>query len=122
MSVEADRDHAHFIRQCMQKLNTERNLLIRGDVFRFLKTCHRKFNFIFADPPYTLPELPQIPDLIFRYGLLEDNGILVFEHGKKDDFSAHPCCIDHRAYGSVNFSIFRKDAQQEKEGHTLKNE
>lgn len=122
VSVEADRDHAHFIRQCMQKLNTERNLLVRGDVFRFLKTCHRKFNFIFADPPYTLPELPQIPDLIFRYGLLEDNGILVFEHGKKDDFSAHPCCIDHRAYGSVNFSIFRKDAQQEKEGHTLKNE
>ena len=122
VSVEADRDHAHFIRQCMQKLNTERNILIRGDVFRFLKTCHRKFNFIIADPPYTLPELPQIPDLIFRYGLLEDNGILVFEHGKKDDFSAHPCCIDHRAYGSVNFSIFRKDAQQEKEGHTLKSE
>lgn len=107
VSVEADRDHANFIRQCMKKLDTDRHILIRGDVFRFLKTCRQKFDLIFADPPYALPELPQIPDLIFKYDLLKNNGILVFEHGKKNDFAAHPRLIDHRAYGSVNFSIFR---------------
>ena len=61
VSVEADRDHANFIRQCFQKLGEDKDILIRGDVFRFLKTCKQKFDFIFADPPYALKELPQIP-------------------------------------------------------------
>ena len=58
ISVEADRDHANFIRQCFQKLGEDKDILIRGDVFRFLKTCKQKFDFIFADPPYALKELP----------------------------------------------------------------
>lgn len=107
VSVELDRDHANFIRQCLAKLNEERDVLIRGDVFRFLKTCKQKFNFIFADPPYALPNLPTIPHIIFENELLAGNGILVFEHGKQNDFSTHPHFVEHRSYGSVNFSIFR---------------
>ena len=30
-----------------------------------------------------------------------------FEHGKHNDFSDVPGFIEHRAYGSVNFSLFR---------------
>lgn len=110
ISVEADRDHAAFIRQCMDKIGVKNNVLIRGDVFRFLKSCHQKFDFIFADPPYALANIEDIPDIIFSKQLLKDDGILVFEHGKKNDFSAHPKFIDHRSYGSVNFSIFRQSA------------
>lgn len=107
ISVEADRDHAHFIRECFKKLGEERDILIKGDVFRFLKTCKQKYDFIFADPPYALKELPQIPDLILEGGLLKEEGILVFEHGKNYDFSSHPRFLEHRSYGSVNFSLFR---------------
>lgn len=107
ISVEADRDHAHFIRECFKKLGEERDILIKGDVFRFLKTCKQKFDFIFADPPYALKELPQIPDLILEGGLLKEEGILVFEHGKNYAFSSHPRFLEHRSYGSVNFSLFR---------------
>lgn len=107
VSIEADRDHAAFIRQCMQKLAVTDNVLIRGDVFRFIKSCRQQFDFIFADPPYALSELPSIPALVFERGLLKPGGIFVFEHGKKNDFSADPHFVEHRAYGSVNFSIFR---------------
>lgn len=107
VSIEADRDHAAFIRQCMQKLAVTDNVLIRGDVFRFIKSCRQQFDFIFADPPYALAELPSIPALVFERGLLKPDGIFVFEHGKKNDFSADPHFVEHRAYGSVNFSIFR---------------
>lgn len=109
VSVEKDRDHARFISQCIDKIGTDKNVLIRGDVFKFIKNCHRKFDFIFADPPYALPELPTIPDLVFEHDLLNDNGIFVFEHGEKNDFSSHPNFCEHRTYGSVNFSIFRKN-------------
>ena len=94
ISVEADRDHA-------------KDILIRGDVFRFLKTCKQKFDFIFADPPYALKELPQIPDLVLNGDYLNEGGVFVFEHGKDYDFSEHPRFLEHRSYGSVNFSIFR---------------
>lgn len=107
VSVEADRDHAAFIRQCFAKLGADNQLLIRGDVFKFLKTCRHSFDFIFADPPYALRELPQIPNLILESTLLRPDGLLVFEHGKDHDFSQHPRFVEHRQYGSVNFSIFR---------------
>ena len=107
ISVEKDRDHALFISQCMEKLGTKDNILIKGDVFRFLKSCHQKFDLIFADPPYALPELETIPDLIFQYDILKEDGLLVFEHGKNNDFSDHPHFIEHRSYGSVNFTLFR---------------
>ena len=106
VSVEGDRDHAAFIRQCVGKIGATNHTLIRGDVFRFLKSCRRRFDFIFADPPYALPELPTVPALVFECGLLKPDGVLVFEHGKHSSFEDNPHFVEHRAYGSVNFSIF----------------
>ena len=113
VSVEADRDHYAFIKQCLAKLGTDRCITIRGDVFRFLKTCHQQFDFIFADPPYALKQLKEIPDIVLSGNLLTDDGIFVFEHGKDYDFSSHPHFVEHRSYGSVNFSLF---TSREREG------
>ena len=115
VSVELDRDHHRFICDCLAKLRGDKPeargenavLPIRGDVFRFVKSCKQQFDFIFADPPYALRELPTLPDLIFERQLLKDEGIFVLEHGKDNDFSQHPHFVEHRAYGSVNFSIFK---------------
>ena len=113
VSVEADRDHYAFIKQCLAKLGTDRCITIRGDVFRFLKTCRQQFDFIFADPPYALKQLKEIPDIVLSGNLLTDDGIFVFEHGKDYDFSSHPHFVEHRSYGSVNFSLF---TSREREG------
>ena len=135
VSIELDRDHHRFIQDCFTKLgwkveggrwkeNTSATdltndgtlpppstlLLQRGDVFRYIKSCKQQFDFIFADPPYALKELPTIPSLIFERGLLKEDGIFVFEHGKDHDFSDDPHFVEHRSYGSVNFSIFRTTA------------
>ena len=111
VSVEQDRDHHRFILQCIEKLKGEREAFnvqcLRADVFRYVKSCHQQFDFIFADPPYALKELPTIPDLIFEHSLLKPEGIFVFEHGKDNDFSQHPHFVEHRQYGGVNFSLFR---------------
>ena len=106
LSVEMDRDHHRFIQDCLKKLDTKACIPIRGDVFRFLKSCKQQYDFIFADPPYALKELPEIPDLVIGRQLLKDGGIFVFEHGKDYDFSNHPHFLEHRSYGSVNFSLF----------------
>ena len=107
ISVEADRDHHAFIKQCLAKLGTDKCIPLRGDVFRVVKSCRQQFNFIFADPRYALPKIADIPNLILEKGILKEEGVFVFEHGKDLDFSNHPRFCEHRSYGSVNFSIFK---------------
>lgn len=112
VSVELDRDHHRFIQECIHKLTPNTHhpspdiIPIRGDVFRFLKSCKQQYDLIFADPPYALKELATLPDIIFEKQLLKEDGIFVLEHGKDHDFSQHPHFREHRQYGSVNFSIF----------------
>ena len=105
VSVEMDRDHARFIQQCINKVGAENHTLVKGDAFRFMKSCKRQYDFIFADPPYSLPTLETIPDLALP--LLKEGGMMVFEHGKQNDFSQHPRFVEKRVYGAVNFSLFR---------------
>ena len=108
VSVELDRAHHAFIRQCVERIGDPNAILVRGDVFRFLKNCHRQFDIIFADPPYALEQLTTLPSLIFKGGLLAPGGIFVLEHGKQNDFSSLPQFVERRAYGSVNFSLFNE--------------
>ena len=107
ISVEKDRDHHAFICKIMQEVKDDTCIPIRGDVFKFIKGGREQFDFIFADPPYALEKLPEIPDLVLNGDLLNEDGIFVFEHGKNYDFSDHPRFLEQRSYGSVNFSIFR---------------
>lgn len=107
VSVEQDRSHAAFIRSCLKKLDEQNCVLVCGDAFRFLNSCKQQYDFIFADPPYALEKLPEIPDIILGRDILAPQGIFVLEHGAANDFSQHPRFVEHRSYGSVNFSIFR---------------
>ena len=105
--MEADRDHYRFIGECMQKIGETNSLLIKGDVFRFIKKCHQQFDLVFADPPYALENLAELPQLVLDSNLLKEGGIFVLEHGKNNDFSSNKRFLEHRQYGSVNFSLFR---------------
>ncbi len=107
VSVEADSLHYGLITSFIDKLGDTRCFPVKADVFRYLPKVREKFDLIFADPPYTLPNIHDIPDILCGYGLLKPDGLFVLEHGKRDDFSAHPRLVDHRAYGSVNFSFFK---------------
>ena len=107
ISIEKDPAHHSFICKIMKEVQTDKCLPIRGDVFKFIKNGREQFDFIFADPPYALEDLAKIPDLVLNGELLNEDGIFVFEHGKNHDFSDHPRFLEHRSYGSVNFSLFR---------------
>ena len=107
VSIEKDPLHYRVIEEFLYRLGDENACLIRGDVFKFLSSTREQYDLIFADPPYTLPNIPDIPDLVLERDLLLPDGVFVLEHGKRDSFESHPRFIEHRAYGSVNFSIFR---------------
>lgn len=107
--VEKSATQYNFIRRVRDMLN-ERNLtMVKGDVFRFVEQTTQKFDIIFADPPYDLPDFAKVPELILNSQMLYPDSIVIVEHSKAYDFSALPHFSQHRTYGSVNFSIFRMD-------------
>jgi len=107
ISVEQNERHSAFIRKVCGELKITNLSLIKTDVFKFIDTCHSQFDMIFADPPYELEQLAQIPDLIFTKKLLKEEGLFVLEHSSKNNFEQHPHFVDHRNYGNVNFSFFQ---------------
>ncbi|MDP4239135.1 MAG: 16S rRNA (guanine(966)-N(2))-methyltransferase RsmD [Bacteroidota bacterium] len=106
ISIEQNDRHCTFIRKTCDELKISNLSLIKTDVFKFIATCHTQFDMIFADPPYELEQLPQLPDLIFSKNLLKEDGLFVLEHSSKNKFEQHPHFVDHRNYGNVNFSFF----------------
>ena len=107
VSVEKDFKHWQFLQRIARELGDSAWKPVHADVFKFLQREQVPYDIIFADPPYALPNLKDIPDLLFSTPLLSAGGTFVLEHGKDYDFSQHPRFQSHRNYGSVNFSFFQ---------------
>lgn len=114
-AVEKAAVQYRFIKSVAERLGDVNLSLIKGDVFKFVETCTEKFDIIFADPPYDLKNFGDIPGLILNSKMLKDDTIVVVEHSKAYDFSSLPGFREHRAYGSVNFSIFQPGMKTEEE-------
>jgi len=115
VSVEMGRPQQQFIQKVAEQLGVSRtnHQLVRGDVFRYLSTPPAQpFQFIFADPPYALAQLPELPALVLNSHWLEPDGLFVLEHGKEHDFSSLPGFLELRIYGAVHFSFFAPTAQE----------
>jgi 16S rRNA (guanine966-N2)-methyltransferase len=82
---------------------------VKQDVFSYLEQCSQSYSLIFADPPYELQNIEEIHQLVFEKQLLKENGLLIIEHGAKTKMGHLPHFKQHRKYGNVNFSFFRKD-------------
>jgi 16S rRNA (guanine(966)-N(2))-methyltransferase RsmD len=106
--IEKDAAHFAFIKKVKTELKADHLITLRTDVFRYLEQGKQSFDFIFADPPYVLKELPRIPELVLKQDLLKPEGVFVMEHPKEYDFSQLPYFVQRRVYGAVNFSIFIK--------------
>lgn len=106
VAVEMAATQANFIKSVITKLNDPAICVIRGDVFKFISSCREKFDFVFADPPYDHPRFAEIPGLILESGAVGKGTTVIIEHNRNHDFSTLPGFQQHRAYGSVNFSIF----------------
>ena len=105
-AVEQAPEQAQFIRSVKEKLGDTALRVIKGDVFKFIATCGRSFDFIFADPPYDHPRFEEVPELILSSAMVKSGTVVIIEHSRTRDFSTLPGFSQHRVYGSVNFSIF----------------
>lgn len=97
-----------FIREMAAGMQAENLQVVRANCFQFLKKPYRSWDLVFADPPYDLDGIDQLPGLILGTGILKPGGLFILEHSRDFSFEQHPCFEQHRDYGSVNFSFFRE--------------
>ncbi|MCC6601225.1 MAG: 16S rRNA (guanine(966)-N(2))-methyltransferase RsmD [Crocinitomicaceae bacterium] len=106
-AVEASPVHSKNIEENFRHFGASQAQLIRSDVFLFLKKQDIPFDLIFADPPFDLLQLSELPPLVQASGLLSPTGLFILEHPETMDFSAHTGFKQHRRYGNVHFTFFR---------------
>ena len=117
VSEEKDYQHYCFIRSIMKKLEEEASIVLHADALKYIHKAQGCYDIIFADPPYMLKEMRELPDRVLNSELLLPEGIFILEHGKTQDFTEHPSFIEHREYGSVNFSFFKKTGNTDNPTH-----
>lgn len=105
--VESDFKSVKFIKETTGKLDMPIQI-INSDVFKYLASCTRDFNVIFADPPYNLSQelFTKIHNLVFENKLLKKKGVLVIEHSKHTDLSQLKHFKNVKRYGGNSFSFF----------------
>ncbi len=106
-SVDKHSPCINFIRETAKQLNFKNVFTERADAFKYLEKCRSTFDLIFADPPYELPNVSIVYDLIFAGNLLNPQGILIIEHGPRTSFADKPHYLETKKYGNVNFSFFQ---------------
>lgn len=110
-SIDINAACTDWIKKAAAQYEVQNIHVVRADTFDLLKRAYKKFDIVFADPPYDMEAMVQLPDLVFAHDVLADDGIFVLEHSMAHDFSQHPHFWQHRKYGKVNFTFFAKQLE-----------
>ena len=106
--VEKNYNNFSGIKNIIKELELPNIKPIHIDVAAYLKTCNIKYDLIFADPPFDLSWISELPDLVFNADILKDDGLFILEHPVSKKFSTIPFFIETRRYGEIHFSFFKK--------------
>ena len=107
--VEQDQKHITGIKRIIKDIGFTNIKPVHIDVKAYLKICQVKYDIVFADPPYGIKWLKDIPDIITGSDIISKDGFLILEHPKSMRFNDHKSFFEHRNYGGVNFSFFRAE-------------
>lgn len=96
----------NFIRKTCEKFHIENVEIIQDDVLHYIPNSWKKFDLIFAGPPYAMAEIDSIPQRIRDAGLLRENGWFILETSPRHDFREDKNLINLKTYGQTHFWIF----------------
>lgn len=104
--VEKDNKMYDFIKKTSAELKFENFNIVKLDVFKFIESNTRQYDFIFAGPPYALATIDELPVKIFEHNILKPGGWFVLEHTPRNDYKKFAHYKTERNYGTTIFSIF----------------
>ncbi len=112
--VDAERRNINYIENLAEEFGvSDRVRTAVTDVPRFLDGPAVPYDLIFADPPYTYPDLEQVVEAVLANGWLNREGWLMAEHNRHYDFREHQHLWDEKQYGRTMISIFSLQSEEE---------
>jgi 16S rRNA (guanine(966)-N(2))-methyltransferase RsmD len=96
-----------FQNKIQKELNEDNWHILKQDAFKYIALLEQRFDLIFADPPYGLKGVDMLPIQIKDNNILEEDGMLIIEHGQETSFVDTPYFVEVRNYGGVFFSLFK---------------
>lgn len=93
--VDKSRDAINLVKQNLNGIN-ENYRIYNTDFLAFLHSCvtqGKKFDLIFIDPPYASGIAEIAVEFILQNNLLEEDGIIIFEHGEDKTYT-----LDNKGY------------------------
>ncbi|CAN5523561.1 16S rRNA (guanine(966)-N(2))-methyltransferase RsmD [soil metagenome] len=102
-------DHAGclgFIKECAEKFSLAAISTMKADAFKYIEKLDKKYDIIFADPPFDSTETDRLPDLVLEKKLLNQDGWLIVEHQSKRVLKSIAQPWQVRKYGNCTFSIY----------------
>jgi len=108
LSVDKDYGCIKYLKETAKALQFSSIQVQRADVLKFVKQHTGQYDLIFADPPYDLPQLREIPKMIFQKEFLTPQGLLIIEHPTQIRLDNYGQFTEQRKYGNSTFSFFQQ--------------
>ncbi|NUN68908.1 MAG: 16S rRNA (guanine(966)-N(2))-methyltransferase RsmD [Bacteroidetes bacterium] len=108
--VEKSRTALTFLKKNIETIGAGSDAnVVYGDVDAFIASTRTQYTVVFADPPYALEALKDIPDTIFAKGIVADDGYLVIEHPARYEFAKNGLweVVVEKTYGNTAVSFFQ---------------
>ena len=107
VAVDRSIQCVHYLKDTARQHGLTVIKTFKEDVFKYLTLETDQFDLIFADPPYDLNKIPEIPKIIFNKNLLAPGGLLIVEHQSLQNLSNNAAFTEQRKYGHSSFSFFK---------------
>jgi len=113
--VEKDKRLAGVIKKNISACGQDHECAVMAaDVAVALRDLSRKqsrFDIVFADPPYHRGLVEETLNLLNRFTVLGEKGVIVIQHSAKEDWtgftSDHMRLVDQRKYGENTITFFK---------------
>ena len=69
-------------------------------------------DIIFADPPFNIENIEEIPKIILNNWNSKNNGLLIFEHGRDVNFQESTNFIEIRTYNYYKTFFLKKTSEK----------
>lgn len=108
--VEINKSHLKIVEDNLKKARLfDEAELFNQDVYLYIKSCSRKYDLIFMDPPYEEDMTAEAVNLILDNHLLKENGLIISEKSaaeKTEEFEGLSI-IKNKRYGNSLLTIYK---------------
>lgn len=105
-AVDLSKKCTVWIQKAAAQMGAKQLKVYHSDVVKFLGATDRTYDLIFADPPYEMPEMDRLAEVILERNLLTSKGIYILEHRSNFHPAFPEYIFDRRDYGQSAFTFY----------------